>query len=55
MLTSSSEERDVVESYKLGANSYVVKPVDVLQFIDAIKVLGQYWVVINEAPPAHIK
>jgi DNA-binding response OmpR family regulator len=50
MLTSSSEERDIVESYKLGANSYVVKPVDVLQFIDAIKVLGQYWAVINQPP-----
>jgi len=55
MVTSSHEERDLVESYKLGANSYVVKPVDIVQFIDAIKVLGQYWVVINEAPPAHIK
>jgi CheY-like chemotaxis protein len=53
MLTSSSEERDIVESYKLGANSFVVKPVDVLQFIDAIKVLGQYWAVINQPSPSH--
>ena len=51
MVTSSHEERDLVESYKLGANSYVVKPVDIVQFIDAIKVLGQYWAVINQVPP----
>jgi two-component system response regulator len=51
MLSSSSEERDIVESYKLGAKSYVVKPVDVLKFIDANKVLGQYWAVINQPPP----
>lgn len=51
MVTSSAEERDLVESYNLGANSYVVKPVDISQFIDAIKVLGQYWAVINQPPP----
>lgn len=51
MVTSSLEEKDLVESYKLGANSYVVKPVDIIQFIDAIKVLGQYWAVINQPPP----
>lgn len=51
MVTSSREERDLIESYNLGANSYVVKPVDIVQFIDAIKVLGQYWAVINEPPP----
>src|ERR1035437_3475067 len=51
MVTSSREEKDLVESYKLGANSYVVKPVDIVQFIDAIKVLGQYWAVINQLPP----
>lgn len=50
MVTSSGEERDLVESYKLGANAYVVKPVDIAQFIDAIKVLGQFWVVINQLP-----
>ena len=54
MVTSSREERDLVESYKLGANSYVVKPVDIIQFIDAIKVLGQYWVIINQPPPVNI-
>lgn len=52
MVTSSNEERDLIESYKLGANSYVVKPVDIIQFIDAIKVVGQYWTVINQPPPA---
>jgi len=51
MVTSSKEERDLVESYKLGANSYVVKPIDVVQFLEAIKVLGQYWAIINEPPP----
>jgi two-component system response regulator len=54
MVTSSGEERDLVESYKLGANSYVVKPVDIVQFIDAIKVLGQYWAIINQLPPIRI-
>jgi CheY-like chemotaxis protein len=54
MVTSSREEKDLVESYKLGANSYVVKPIDVVQFIDAIKVLGQYWIVINQPPPTRI-
>jgi CheY-like chemotaxis protein len=52
MVTSSREEKDLVESYKLGANSYVVKPVDIVQFIDAIKTLGQYWAVINQPPPS---
>lgn len=55
MVTSSREERDLVESYRLGANSYVVKPVDIVQFIDAIKVLGQYWVVINQLPSFHVQ
>ncbi|MFA5972337.1 MAG: response regulator [Lentimicrobiaceae bacterium] len=54
MVTSSREERDLIESYKLGANSYVVKPVDISQFIDAIKVLGQYWAVINQLPSKQI-
>jgi CheY-like chemotaxis protein len=54
MVTSSREEKDLVESYKLGANSYVVKPVDFTQFINAMKVLGQYWVVINQLPSANM-
>ncbi len=54
MVTSSQEEKDLVESYKLGANSYVAKPVDAIQFIDAINVLGQYWAVINQPLPIRI-
>ncbi len=54
MVTSSREERDLIDSYNLGANSYVVKPVDIVQFIDAIKFLGQYWAVINEPPPQRV-
>src|SRR5450759_227045 len=52
MVTSSREERDLVESYNLVANSYVVKSVDIVQFISAIKTLGQYWIVVNQPPPA---
>ncbi len=55
MLTSSREEKDLVDSYKLGANSYVVKPVDIVQFMEAIRSLGQYWAIINELPPKPIK
>ena len=51
MLTSSREERDLVESYKLGVNAYVVKPVDFQQFIEAVKELGAFWAIINEPPP----
>ena len=48
MLTSSREERDLVESYKLGSNAYVVKPVDFQQFSDSIRQLGCFWALINE-------
>lgn len=51
ILTSSREERDLIESYKLGVNAYVVKPVDFEKFISAIKQTGVFWGVINEAPP----
>ncbi len=51
MLTSSREERDLTESYALGANAYVVKPVDFHQFLSAVKELGVFWGVINEPPP----
>ena len=50
ILTSSREQQDVVESYNLGANSYVRKPVDFIQFIEATKHLGLYWLVLNEPP-----
>jgi DNA-binding response OmpR family regulator len=51
VLTSSREERDLVESYKLGVNAYVVKPVDFHEFVNAIKELGIFWALINEPPP----
>jgi CheY-like chemotaxis protein len=53
MLTSSREEQDVVRSYDLGVNAYVVKPVDFNAFMDAVKVLGQFWAVLNEPPRFH--
>ena len=51
MLTSSNQEKDVIESYELGANSYIVKPVDFSQFNDAVKYLGLYWLMLNQKPP----
>jgi CheY-like chemotaxis protein len=51
VLTSSREEKDMVASYKLGVNAYVVKPVDFHEFVNAIKELGVFWAVINEPPP----
>jgi CheY-like chemotaxis protein len=55
VLTSSHEERDLVQSYKLGSNAYVVKPVDFHQFVNAVKELGAFWAIINEPPPGSVK
>jgi CheY-like chemotaxis protein len=54
MLTSSREEKDLVESYDLGVNAFVVKPVDFDQFLKAIRALGMFWAIVNEPPvPKH--
>jgi len=55
VLTSSKEEKDMVASYKLGVNAYVVKPVDFHEFVNAIKELGVFWAIINEPPPGSMK
>jgi len=55
VLTSSREERDMVSSYKLGVNAYVVKPVDFHEFVNAIKELGVFWAIINEPPPGSVR
>ncbi|MHB9106397.1 MAG: response regulator [Armatimonadota bacterium] len=51
ILTSSKEEQDIIRGYNLGANSYIQKPVDYSQFLEAIRQLGVYWMVLNEPPP----
>jgi len=55
VLTSSHEEKDMIRSYQLGVNAYVVKPVDFHEFVNAIKELGVFWAVINEPPPGSVK
>jgi CheY-like chemotaxis protein len=52
VLTSSREDRDLSTCYKLGANSYIVKPVDFIRFADAMRQLGLYWLLLNEKPPS---
>jgi CheY-like chemotaxis protein len=54
VLTSSNEEKDVIRSYSLGVNAYVVKPVDFHEFVNAVKELGVFWAVINEPPPGSV-
>jgi len=55
ILTSSREDKDWLESYKLGVNAYVVKPVDFHEFVEAVKDLGAFWAVVNEPPPGSIR
>jgi CheY-like chemotaxis protein len=54
MLTSSREEQDLIRSYECGVNAYVVKPVDFREFMDAVRQLGGFWAVVNEAPPVTV-
>ena len=54
VLTSSREDKDMVASYQLGVNAYVVKPVDFHEFVNAVKELGVFWAVINEPPPGSV-
>src|SRR5271170_1179800 len=55
VLTSSHEEKDMMRSYTLGVNAYVVKPVDFHEFVNAVKELGVFWAVINQPPPGSVK
>jgi CheY-like chemotaxis protein len=55
VLTSSREESDMVRSYQLGVNAYVVKPVDFHEFVNAVRELGAFWAVINQPPPGSVK
>jgi CheY-like chemotaxis protein len=55
VLTSSREEQDMLRSYRLGVNAYVVKPVDFHEFVNAVKELGVFWAIINEPPPGSVK
>ena len=55
VLTSSNEEKDMMRSYKLGVNAYVVKPVDFHEFVNAVKELGVFWAVINAPPPGSVQ
>jgi two-component system response regulator len=52
VFTSSKEERDLIDGYKLGVNAYAQKPVDFEQFIDTVQQIGMFWMLVNQAPPA---
>ncbi len=54
ILTSSKEEQDLINGYNFGANSYIRKPVDFTQFMEAVRQLGLYWLVLNESPPRRV-
>jgi CheY-like chemotaxis protein len=54
MLTSSREEQDLIKSYELGINAYVVKPVDFKDFVEAVRLIGMFWAIINEVPPVGV-
>lgn len=55
VMTSSREERDLMQSYELGVNAYVVKPVNFHEFVDAVKQVGGFWAVLNEPPPGTVR
>jgi len=55
VLTSSDEERDMIESYEHGVNSYIRKPVDFAQFVEAVRQLSLYWMVLNQCPHLHVR
>lgn len=55
MITSSREEQDLVSSYQLGVNAYVVKPVDFQKFVESVKQVGFFWAIVNEPPPGLVK
>jgi two-component system response regulator len=54
IFTSSSEERDLIESYKLGVNAYAQKPIDFVQFAETVRQIGMFWMLVNEAPPPEV-
>jgi len=55
VLTSSREEQDLVKSYELGVNAYIVKPVQFQEFVEAVKLVGAFWAVVNEPPPGSVR
>jgi CheY-like chemotaxis protein len=55
MMTSSREEQDLLQSYQLGVNAYVVKPMRLHDFVEAVKKVGGFWAVINEVPPGSVR